>query len=193
MKTLYLVMDLINDLVHQDGANGTGLAAEVQRRQVLTHSKIAIAKARAEGIPVGYVIVGWSEDYREWPANSPMFGAAREHQLLKLDTWSTQIHEAVEPRKEDYIIIKHRVSPFYGTNLEPILRAQNISRLVMSGVSTNYVMQSAVREAHDRGYEVVILEDACSALSEEEHQWAIKGLSRMAEVTTSDTFTFASG
>jgi nicotinamidase-related amidase len=63
----------------------------------------------------------------------------------------------------------------------------------MSGVSTNYVMQSAVREAHDRGYEVVILEDACSALSEEEHQWAIKGLSRMAQVTTSDTFTFASG
>jgi nicotinamidase-related amidase len=54
-------------------------------------------------------------------------------------------------------------------------------------------MQSAVREAHDRGYEVVILEDACSALSEEEHQWAIKGLSRMAQVTTSDTFTFASG
>ena len=193
MKTLYLVMDLINDLVHQDGANRTGLAAEVERRHVLTHSKIAIAKARSDGIPVGYVIVGWSQDYREWPANSPMFGPAREHQLLKLDTWSTQIHEAVAPEKEDYIIIKHRVSPFYGTNLEPILRAQNISRLVMSGVSTNYVMQSAVREAHDRGYEVVILEDACSALSEEEHQWAIKGLSRMAQVTTSNTFTFASG
>ena len=191
MKTLYLVMDLINDLVHPDGANGSGLAAEVTRLDVLKNSATAIAKGRNEGVPIGYVIVGWSQDYREWPDNSPMFSPAREHQLLKLGTWSTEIHDAVKPLQEDYIIIKHRVSPFYGTNLEPILRAQNISRLVMSGVSTNYVLQSGVREAHDRGYEVVILEDACAALSEEEHQWAINGLSRMATITTSQNFTFA--
>ena len=53
MKTLYLVMDLINDLVHPDGANGSGLAAEVTRLDVLKNSATAIAKDRNEGVPIG--------------------------------------------------------------------------------------------------------------------------------------------
>ena len=69
MKTMYLVMDLINDLVHPDGANGSGLPAEVTRLDVLKNSATAIAKGRNEGVPIGYVIVGWSQDYREWTIN----------------------------------------------------------------------------------------------------------------------------
>lgn len=45
MKTLYLVMDLINDLVHPDGANGSGLAAEVTRRDVLKTRQLRLPRA----------------------------------------------------------------------------------------------------------------------------------------------------
>ena len=78
----------------------------------------------------------------------------------------------------DFDIVKHRVSPFYSTSLEAILRANGIRRIYGSCVSTNAVVQATVREGHDRDYEMVVLEDACCGLSTDEHESAIKSLQR---------------
>ncbi len=189
--SLYLVLDMINDLVHDDGPNGkTGFGPEVRRRQIIANTAAALARARAAGVKVGYVRVGFSPDYRECPPNSPIFSRARSAGLFKLGTWGTEVHPALAPRPEDFDIVKHRVSPFYGTALEPILRANGIRRLYLSGVSTNAVVQSTVREGHDRDYECVILEDCCAAISEEEHRNAITLLTRFARITTSAEVDF---
>ena len=58
-------------------------------------------------------------------------------------------------------------------------------RIYCSGISTNAVVQAAVREGHDRDYEMVLLEDCCCALSAEEHESAIKLLQRFCRVTSS--------
>ena len=49
MRTLYLVIDLINDLVHPDGANGSGLAAEVTRRDVQKSRQLRLPRAGMRG------------------------------------------------------------------------------------------------------------------------------------------------
>jgi nicotinamidase-related amidase len=188
---VYLVLDLINDIVHRDGAHGAaGFGPEARRRRVLESTARALEKARAAGARVGYVRVGFSPDYRECPPNSPRFAKARANGRFKLGTWATEVHEAVRPRPEDFDIVKHRVSPFYGTTLEPILRANAIRRLYVSGVSTNAVVQSAVREGHDRDYEMVLIENGCSALTPEEHAAAVDLLRGFCTVTTSETVTF---
>ena len=84
----------------------------------------------------------------------------------------------------DFDIVKHRVSPFHGTNLEVILRTHGIQRIYCSGISTNAVVQAAVREGHDRDYEMVLLEDCCCALSAEEHEGAMKFLQRFCKITS---------
>ena len=190
-QAIYLVLDMENDLVHADGPNGKAAYGEqVRARRVLEHTRAALDKARAAGVPVGFVRVGFSPDYRECPPNSPIFSGARKNGIFKLGTWGTEVHPDLAPQPGDFDIVKHRVSPFYGTTLEPILRARGIQRIYCSGISTNAVVQAIVREGHDRDYEMVVLEDCCCALSAEEHDNAINGLRRFCRLTTSSDVVF---
>ena len=193
MTSIYLVLDMENDLVHEDGPNGKGpFGQQVAARGIIPKTADALRKARAAGVKVGYVRVGFSEDYRECPPNSPIFSAARKNGLFVLGKWGTEIHPGIAPDPSDFQIVKHRVSPFYSTNLEAILRANGITRIYCSGISTNAVVQATVREGHDRDYEIVVLEDCCCASSEEEHQHAIAGLKRFCTVTTAAAVQFSS-
>jgi nicotinamidase-related amidase len=191
MKSMLLVMDMMNDLVHPDGVNAKTYVVQAKARNLYANTVQAIAAARAAGIRIGYVRVGFSPDYRECPPGSPIFSKAREAGLFKLGTWGTEIYPEFAPQPGDFDIVKHRVSPFYGTSLEPILRAQGIDRLVLCGVSTNGVVQGAVREGHDRDYACTILEDCCCGATNEEHEFALAGLRRYAEITTVGDLSFA--
>lgn len=192
MRSIYLVLDMENDLVSEKGPNGKGpLGEQVRTRGIIPRTAAAIAKARAAGVPIGYVRVGFSPDYRECPSTSTIFGAAKQHGLFKLGSWGTEVHEALAPQPEDFDIVKHRVSPFYGTTLEPILRAHRIERIFLSGVSTVAVVQGTVRDAHDRDYVCVVLEDCCASATAEDHTAGIRALQRFATFTTSEEVAFA--
>lgn len=191
-KSIYLVLDMMNDLVHADGPNGKAAYGEQARaRNIVANTRSAIDKARAAGVKVGFVRVGFSPDWREWPATSPIFAGARKNDIFKLGTWGTQTHPDLGQSADDIDIVKHRVSPFYGTALEPILSAQGVTKIYCSGISTNAVVQACVREGHDRDFEMVIIEDACCGLTSEEHEIAMKSLQRFCKTTTSAVVDFA--
>ena len=191
MSSIYLVLDMENDLVHEDGPNGKAAYGEQARaRKIVENTRRAIDKARAASILVGFVRVGFSPDYRECPVNSPIFSNARKNGIFKLGEWGTQVHPDLGQRPTDFDIVKHRVSPFQGTGLDVILRTHGVQRIYCSGISTNAVVQAAVREGHDRDYEMVLLEDCCCALSADEHESAIKLLQRFCRITNSKDVVF---
>jgi nicotinamidase-related amidase len=189
--TLFLVMDMMNDIVAEDGFNAKTYGVQVSERNVLAKTAKAIAAARKAGAKIGYVRVGFSSDYRECPPNSPIFSGARNNGIFQLGTKGTEVHPAVAPAPGDFDIVKHRVSPFYATSLEAILRANGIERIVLCGVSTNGVVHSGAREAHDRDYEVVILEDCCAGVTADEHMHAIACLGRYATIVGGTEFDWA--
>jgi nicotinamidase-related amidase len=192
VQAIYLVLDMENGLVHENGPNGKSpLGEQVKNRRIIEKTAKAIAKARSAGILVGFVRVGFSASYVECPDGSPVFSATRQNKLLKLGEWETEIHPDLGTRDGDVQVIKHRVSPFYSTTLEAQLRAQKIARIYCSGVSTQAVVQATVRDAHDRDYEVVVLEDCCAAHSAEEHANSIQSLRRFCQVTTVDDVVFS--
>ena len=182
-----LVLDLINEIIHPNGKVAShGYAEQVQRRHVVDNAAAAIAHCRSLGIPVIYVIVGFSESYVEWPSNSPIFFDAKERQTITLGTWATEVHERLTPLDHEPIVVKHRVSPFFQTNLELILRQLAVDTLLLVGVSTEFVILSTAREAHDRDFTVVVLEDATAASSDEMHNAALAVIKRTAVVCTVD-------
>jgi nicotinamidase-related amidase len=182
---MLLVMDMINDLVDPDGPSAKTFGAQCFERKVLTNTAGAIDKARRAGVPIGYVRIGFSADYQECPRHSPIFGKAPEFGLFKLGTRGTQVAEELAAHAGDADIIKHRVSPFYATTLEPTLRAQQITQIVLAGVSTNGVVLSGVREGHDRDYKCVVLEDCCAGASSAEHETALAAIQRFAVISNS--------
>jgi nicotinamidase-related amidase len=190
-SSIYLVLDMENDLVHPDGPNGKAPYGEQARgRKIVENTRRAVDKARAAGLPIGFVRVGFSPDYRECPVNSPIFSNARKNGIFKLGGWGTQVHQDLGKQPDDIDIVKHRVSPFHGTNLDLILRTHSVRRIYCSGISTNAVVQAAAREGHDHDYEMVLLEDCCCALSSEEHESSIRLLQRFCRITTSAEVVF---
>lgn len=193
-NAMYLVCDMINDLVHEEGPNGTkGYGPILKRRNTVGNTAEALRKARAAGVKIGYVRVGFSPDYRECPPQSAIFQGAKKAGLFKLGEWGTEVHPALAPQPGDFDIVKHRVSPFYGTPLEPILRANGIERLYVSGVSTSGAVLSAAKEGHDRDYRIFVLEDCSAALTDEQHNAVIDQMKRMTTIVTSKEVTFLEG
>ncbi len=186
MKAALVLIDLINEIVDEKGKfAGKGYPDFVKKHRVLENVNAAIAKARAKSIPIIFVRIGFSGDYREWPETSPLFGGARKFGALRLETWATDIPESLDRRPEDYLVTKHRVSSFYATSLEAVLRTLKVDLLLCGGVATDLAVQSAVRDAHDRDYKVVVLEDLCGAGNEEDHIQTLRLLAKVAIVAKS--------
>jgi nicotinamidase-related amidase len=180
-----LVLDLINEIVHPDGKYaGDGYLEQVTRRGVLEHAATAIAQARASGIPVIYVVVGFSPGYPDWPAGSPVFAETRTKGALTLGTWGTQVHASLAPAAGEPVVAKRRLSPFHGTHLDLLLRGQGVDTLLLMGVTTDLVVLSTAREGHDRDYRVEVLEDATATSGPELHEAALTVLARTATITT---------
>jgi nicotinamidase-related amidase len=191
---MFLVCDMINDLVHADGPNGKkGYGPILEKNRTLENTAEAIRKARAAGVPIGYVRVGFSADYRECPPKSRIFQGAKKAGLFKLGSWGTEVHPLLAAQPGDFDIVKHRVSPFYATALEPILHALGVRRLYVCGVSTSGAVLSAAKDGHDRDYEVFVLEDCSAALTEAQHRAVIEQMNRMTTIVTSKDVTFLEG
>ncbi|WP_434589224.1 isochorismatase family cysteine hydrolase [Streptomyces sp. A5-4] len=180
-----LVLDLINELVHPDGKYAAdGYCEQVARRGVLERAGTAIARARTAGVPVIYVVVGFSPGYADWPASSELFASARDGDRVVLGTWGTRVHDALKPAGDEPVVEKRRISPFFGTHLDGLLRNLRVNTLLLTGVTTELVVLSTARDGHDRDYRVEVLEDATATDSQETHEAALKVIARTAKVST---------
>lgn len=188
-NSVLLVADMINDLVNVD--SGTPYKAELERTRAVENMAVAIAKARGAKIPVIYIRIGFSPDYRECPTQSPLFQSAKSAGLFKLGTWGTEIHPLLKPEDGDFDVVKHRVSPFYGTSLEAILGAINADHLVIGGVSTGGVVLSVAKDGHDRDYQITTLNDCCCAGSAAENNTLIASMGRYTGITSSTDLNFS--
>lgn len=181
MKTLLLVIDFINDIVHPDGKR-SATSIYVADNHVMQHANEVIAIARKKEIPIVHVKVGFSSNYIECPSNSPLFATSKADKALQLGEWGTEFHQMMNVSAEDTIIVKHRVSALYATPLEAILKANQIDTVIVTGVSTNMAVDTVTRELHDRDYNVIVVKNACGAATLEAHEATVATLRRIANV-----------
>ncbi|MCB1176835.1 MAG: cysteine hydrolase [Leptospiraceae bacterium] len=95
--------------------------------------------------------------------------------------------EEIAPVGDELIINKTASGVFTSTNLEYILKNMGINTLFVCGVYTNECVSTTVRDASDLGFFVNLIEDACTTVTEEYHEFSIKTLKdRYARVLTTD-------
>jgi nicotinamidase-related amidase len=153
-RTAVLSMDLqagIISIYAKDDASFLERAASV------------LGKARELGMRVIHVQVGFRKKLPEVSPRNALFAAIknseRHQRLFEGDLGA--IHPMLGPTGDDIVVVKHRVSAFAGTDLEMILRADEIDTLVLFGIATSGVVLSTLVDAVDLDYRLFVVKDCC--------------------------------
>ncbi len=177
--TAILVMDVQEGIVTRFAQMG----------DVLTPISAAIRAARDVAIPVIYVVVTFRPGFPEISPRNKSFSATKQRSSLSATQTSMEIHPAIAPQPTDIVVTKRRVSAFSGSDLEVVLRAQDITHLVLCGIATSGVVLSTLREAADKDYQLTVLADCCVDNDEEVQRVLLtKVFPRQAEVVQASTW-----
>ena len=177
MTSALLVMDVQVGIVDRY-ANDTELVARLRR---------AIEYARRASVRVIYVVVGFRDDYAEVSANNRGFSAIAQTGAYSDGDANRAVHPGIAPQPGDIIVTKKRVSAFAGSDLDMVLRAQQVDHLVISGISTSGVVLSTIRQAADLDFRLTVLADGCADGDAEVHRVLIeKVFARQGDVVTID-------
>lgn len=90
-----------------------------------------------------------------------------------------EIMDEIERCADDTFIKKHKISPFYKTNLENQL--EGVKELVVCGMLTNLCVRSLVQDAYDRDFQITVVKDCCRAFDVETHEFTLKDLKATRE------------
>ena len=147
---------------------------------VLPNAAKLIESARGSGIEVIYTVIeALTRDGRDRSLDHK-----RSDFLIPRGSPGGQVMPALAPQGDEIVLPKTASGIFNATNIHYLLRNLEIERLAVFGVFTNQCVESAVRDAADRGYLVTMVADACATKSAEEEAASLavmKGYARIAE------------
>ncbi|MBO1580504.1 cysteine hydrolase family protein [Bacillus sp. XF8] len=143
MKKALLVIDVQEGMYTANGPVHNG-------QELLENLQEIIQKCRLHEIPVIYV-------QHNGPKGHPLEKGKPE--------WN--IHSAIAPKEDDIIIEKETPDSFYKTDLRKVLQDKEIEHVIMSGMQTEYCVDTTTRRAFSEGYKVTLISDAHSTFDSE--------------------------
>jgi len=185
-KTALLIMDYENYIL--------GMIPEDTRTALVERAKTVLKEARQAKLTIIFVVVRFRNGYPEVNLQNKLFSSLKESGRLLERTVGAEIDSRVAPQHGDIVVTKRRVGAFPTTDLETILRSNNISRLVLFGISSSGVVLSTVRWAADMDYSLVVVSDLCADRDSEVNRVLMdKVFPQQAAVVTSNQFLKAIG
>jgi len=98
-----------------------------------------------------------------------------------------EIVSEITPLDHELVIDKNASSPFNGTGIDQLVRNMGLETLVLTGMATDMCVETTARDAADRGYNVIVVEDAVATFFPEHHRAALSALARVyAQVWSTD-------
>jgi nicotinamidase-related amidase len=188
-----LIVDMQRQCAHRDGAMLQKVRAagfpEVADRfcerldRIVPNIRRLQDAFRAAGLEVIHVrIASMTVDGRDRGPSHKKLGHAAAP-----DSRDAEILPELAPVGDELVFSKTAGSVFCATNIEYVLRNLGITTLVVAGVVTTGCVHTAVTDAADRGFHVVLVEDGCGALAPEMHWASIRILRDVyAKVLTTD-------
>jgi nicotinamidase-related amidase len=174
-KTAVVLVEFQNDFTSEGGALHGAVADSMAATDMLTHTKAAVAAARAAGVTIIHAPIQFAEGYGEI-TKTPygiLKGVVDTNAFVK-GSWGADFVEDVAPQAGDIVLEgKRGLDAFASTNLDFILRSKGIETVALGGFLTNCCVESTMRSAYEKGFEVVTLTDCVGATSAEEHANAI--------------------
>jgi nicotinamidase-related amidase len=171
-RTVLVIIDPQNDFLHPDGWYAQkGIDIEHMRRMIEPTRQL-LKDVRAKNIPVVWTRHGTRgvEDGGPFMRLRPFLKDGG----LRQDTWGYRIYDDLNPRDKDWYIEKTRLSAFYNTNLEGVLRALHADTVLITGVLTNQCVAATSKDAMFRDFKPIVIEQCTGTTLPHLHEPAIE-------------------
>jgi nicotinamidase-related amidase len=175
-KTAVVLIEFQNDFTTEAGVLHEAVKGTMDSTGMMNNTRDVVDAARAAGATIIHAPIHFATGYHEITGHpyGILKGVVDSNAFVK-GSWGAQIVDDFKPADDDIVLEgKRGLDTFASTNLDFILRSKGIETVALSGFLTNCCVESTMRSAYERGYEVVTLTDCMAATSQEEHDNAVK-------------------
>ncbi len=162
-----MIIDMQRDFVNPGGF-GEALGNDVSLlRKAIAPTKQVLDAARDKKMLVIHTREGHRPDLSDLPLNKKLRGRLKSGigdpgpmgRILVRGEYGHDIVDELKPAPGEPVVDKPGKGAFYATDLDSILHSRGVKQLVVCGVTTEVCVNTSVREANDRGYDCLVLED----------------------------------
>ncbi|MBD1915375.1 MULTISPECIES: isochorismatase family cysteine hydrolase [Cyanophyceae] len=181
--TALLIIDMQNDFCHPDGFNSSQLSLSLESvRAIIPSIQVLLDWSRKMGLTVVFTRESHSPDLsdltsskqkRYTNAGSPIGEPGKMGRFLVQGEKGVEIIDELKPLPHEIQLDKPAHSCFVNTQLDHKLRSQNITHLLITGVTTQCCVLATYRHASDLGYDCLLLDDCCAAFDRADHDATI--------------------
>lgn len=185
-NTAVIIIDMQRDFLYEGGF-GEELGNDVSTtNKIIPTVQKVLEKAREEEMLVIHTREGHRPDLSDLVESKKRGGNIGKEgpmgRILVRGEYGHDIVDELTPVEGEVILDKPGKGAFYQTDLNLILKSQGIEKLIVMGVTTHVCVQSTIREANDRGYECLMIEDGCAAFDPADHEDSIRMINQQGAI-----------
>lgn len=192
--TALIVVDVQNDFCVKEGVYQKHGKYLSKGDTIIKKLKLLIQEARKVGVQIIYIQNTtlpnlMSDSDARLRFQMKVYGLDDPNLIpqVTLDgSWGHKIVKGIKPKNGDLVVKKNRPSAFIGTNLDLLLRSNNIKTLLITGVVTQGCVKATARDGQFHEYFVVIVRDCVESTNKDLHGAALKIMETHFDVVTSD-------
>ena len=166
-STALILIEFQNEFAHENGLLNKDVKEVLEQTNMLKKTRDLMYLARAKGVRVFHIPYVWKSDSVNNPQRSVgVLKDIRMGKFFREGTWNADFVSTHQPQQHDIIIEgKNGLDSFLRTNLEEQLQKYGIRTLIIGGFQTNLCVESTMRTAYEKGYNVITLIDGTACKS----------------------------
>lgn len=168
-KSALLVIDLQNAFIHEKGTLGVSGIDTKRLSTIVSPLQKLIKRCQDAGVPVIWTKQEhFATDHSRARKKLAGHTSKRKQVSALAGTWDEEIVDELKPLADfrpEFVIRKHRFGAFYETRLEMMLRMLGVQHLFVTGATTNACVETSIREAYLRDFDVIAVDDCISGVN----------------------------